>query len=67
MYRYVVPREVDVPPMSLGQLVVNYQILPNPGGIFGGTVSVVAGSWASHQLGIEEIKEHKENQDPKNT
>ena len=53
--------------MSLGQLVVNYQILPNPGGIFGGTVSVVAGSWASHQLGIEEIKEHKENQDPKNT
>jgi hypothetical protein len=41
--------------MSLGQLVVDYQMLPNPGGMFGGTLSVVAGSWISHQLGTEEI------------
>lgn len=48
-------REVDIPPMSLGQLVVDYQLLPNPGGMVGGTFSVVAGSWISHQLGTEEI------------
>eukprot|EP00435_Cladocopium_sp_Y103_P044538 s1005_g12.t1 len=47
--------KVDIPPMSLGQLVVNYHILPNPGGIFGGTVSVVAGSWVSHRLGVEDV------------
>lgn len=47
--------KVDIPPMSLGQLVVDYQMLPNPGGMFGGTLSVVAGSWISHQLGTEDV------------
>lgn len=55
LLRAKLAHKVNIPPMSLGQLVVDYQIMPTPGGILGGTISVVAGSWVSHQLGVEDV------------